>query len=172
MERIETPERLTNGHIARYRLAAGYIEGGDRVVDAACGIGYGAMYLQAAPHVRYVGVDKSLVGVDAPTWNGTGRSFDRVDLEEWEPDFAFDVAVSFETIEHLEDYSTMVHWMCKAGRWIICSVPVVPTVGINPWHRHDFEVGELPELFDGWELFQSFLQPQEKSEVYILRREI
>jgi hypothetical protein len=45
IERV-SPEmfgRQTAGHEARYALAAGFLRPGDVVVDAACGIGYGAL---------------------------------------------------------------------------------------------------------------------------------
>jgi predicted RNA methylase len=67
VERI-TPEmfgRPTAGHEARYALAAGFVRPGDVVVDAACGIGYGALLLDAHGDVTYYGVDRdtSIVAV-------------------------------------------------------------------------------------------------------------
>lgn len=167
-ERIMTPEAVTPGHRARYLLAAGALDPGDVVIDAACGIGYGAEILDKHQDLdRYVGVDKD-VSYCKP--GRLGAHFHEADLREWRPDFQFDVVVSFETIEHISDYGLMIDWMTCARKWIIASVPVVPTVGINPWHVHNFESGELPKLFKGWEVFQVFGQPQELSEVYMLRR--
>lgn len=170
-ERIMERELLTNGHLARYHLATGFLEPRDVVIDAACGIGYGADLLQNVQDVHYVGIDKDLSGLSSIAWNGLDRIFLKEDLETWEPGAPFDVAVSFETIEHLNDWHTLVNWMCLAKKWIVASVPVVPTVGINPYHKHDFSPGELPDFFDGWELFQVFQQPSEVSEVYVMQRE-
>jgi len=169
-ERItaETPEGDRRGHEFRYRLAAGFCRSGDKILDAACGGGYGAALLAAGRPLQYNGVDRDLADVPQPTqW-----AFWNADLENWEPDFDFDLFIGFETIEHLEDCSAYVRAAKRARRWIILSCPVVPTVGQNPYHRRDFEPGELPGLFvdDDWELYQSLSQPSELSEIYVLRR--
>jgi ubiquinone/menaquinone biosynthesis C-methylase UbiE len=52
--------RATAGHEARYALAAGLLRPGDVVVDAACGIGYGALILDAHDDVTYYGVDRDI----------------------------------------------------------------------------------------------------------------
>src|SRR5437667_10028853 len=87
-------------HIYRYRFATRFVRG-RRVLDIACGEGYGAAALARAGAARVIGIDLSeeaceharqKYGVDA-------RSGDahRIPL----PDRSVDVIVSFETIEHL-----------------------------------------------------------------------
>src|SRR5215216_6131339 len=93
VERV-TPEmfgRPTAGHEARYALAAGFLRPGDVVVDAACGIGYGALVLDAHSDVTYYGVDRdtSIVAVE----EHPRRRFIQADLQAWQPPFEFDVAV-------------------------------------------------------------------------------
>jgi cyclopropane fatty-acyl-phospholipid synthase-like methyltransferase len=106
IERITTDMfgPLTRGHEARYCLAAGFLRPGDVVVDAACGIAYGASVMCAHGDVTYIGVDKDLseVVIVEPS---VVRLIE-ADLTTWRPEFDFDVAVGFETIEHLSDYST------------------------------------------------------------------
>lgn len=172
-ERIteETPEGDRRGHEFRYRLAAGFCRRGDRVLDAACGAGYGAALLGIPPTVRYIGVDRDLCDIPPapPQWR---RRFIEADLETWEPDFTFDIFIGFETIEHLEDCTAYVRAAKLALRWIVVSCPIVPTVGVNPYHRRDFEPGELASLFvdDEWELYQAVAQPSELAEICVLRR--
>jgi SAM-dependent methyltransferase len=182
-ERItaETPEVDRRGHEFRYRLAAGFCESGDTVLDAACGVGYGAALLLAGREILYLGVDRDLDDLRAvhhqggllkPTAAKPGYFCER-DLEIWDAEGCeHDVFVGFETIEHLDDCSAYIRAAKQARRWIILSCPVVPTVGINPFHRRDFEPGELPSLFvdDDWELFQAVAQPSELAEIYVLRR--
>ena len=47
-------------------------------------------------------------------------------------------------------------------------MPVVPTVGNNPWHHHDFEQGELEQrLLEGscgWRLYETVQQPARKED--------
>lgn len=161
-------ERLTRGdgldrrgHEFRYRLAAGFCTRSSRVLDAACGTGYGREFFDC----HYVGVDRSLEHLESRGW------FVEADLETWQPRFAFDVFVSFETIEHLEDHSNLIAIAHRARHWIIMSAPIVPTVGINPHHRHDLQRGDLERLLtsDDWELYQTLQQPMELAEIVIMR---
>jgi hypothetical protein len=163
--------RATAGHEARYALAAGFLRPGDVVVDAACGIGYGALVLDAHGDVTYHGVDRdtSVIAVD----EHPRRMFIQADLRTWQPPFEFDVAVGFETIEHLDDYRTYMEWIRRARRYIIVSVPIIPTKHDNVFHVHDFERDDVVRLVthdDEWRLFQYFDQPWEHSCVYVFSR--
>ena len=92
IERITTDMfgPLTRGHEARYCLAAGFLRPGDVVVDAACGIAYGASVMCAHGDVTYIGVDKDLseVVIVEPS---VVRLIE-ADLTTWRPEFDFDVA--------------------------------------------------------------------------------
>src|SRR4051794_13519578 len=136
--------RMTAGHEARYALAAGFLRPGDVVVDAACGIGYGALLLDAHDDVRYYGVDRdtSIVALE----QHTRRTFIKADLQVWQPSFDFDVAVGFETIEHLENYETYLEWARRAKRFVIVSVPIIPSKDANPFHVHDFERDDIIQI--------------------------
>ena len=99
-------------HWHRYAFARRFVAG-KRVLDAACGEGYGSALLgEAAASV--VGVD-----IDGPTIAHAGSRYGndgRVRFIEGSctelplPDASIDVVVSFETIEHLreEDQPRMV----------------------------------------------------------------
>jgi trans-aconitate methyltransferase len=175
VERV-TPEmfergRTTAGHEARYALAAGFVRPGDVVVDAACGIGYGALVLDAHSDVTYYGVDRdtSIVAVE----EHPRRTFIQADLQAWQPPFEFDVAVGFETIEHLENYQVYLEWVRRSRRYIIVSVPIVPSKHDNVFHVHDFERDDVIQLVtadDEWRLFQYFDQPWEHACVYVFAR--
>lgn len=148
------------GHEFRYRLAAGFLQPGDVVVDAACGVGYGKTSLAIHNDVVYFGVDKH-----------TGPQIIEADLEDWHPTFDFDVFVGFETIEHLKDYSGYIRAAKLARRWIIVSTPVVPTRSDNPFHHHDFAPGDLARLFSDaqWEHYQTVSQPTEVAEISVFK---
>jgi len=89
-------------HVARYRFAA-QLAKGKRVLDAACGEGYGAAMLRDAGAASVVGIDnvRSVVehararyGIEAVEGDVRELPFD---------DASFDLVVSFETIEHVPD---------------------------------------------------------------------
>ncbi len=167
------------GHEFRYRLAAGFVEDGDTVLDAACGTGYGAALLGLAD-MNYLGADSRVPPEgEFPYWPARDNFF-QVDLQIWTPgmDFfpeeGFDVFLGFETIEHLANYDNYVQLAQGAREWILVSAPVVPTVSQNPHHVHDFEPGQLREIFENeeWEHYQTVQQPSELSEIVVLRRRV
>jgi hypothetical protein len=122
-------------HEHRYEVASKFIEPSDIVLDSACGIGYGHKFLGD----NYIGIDKiSLCGNIV------------ANLNTYQPDFEFDVAVCFETLEHLENYKNWVEALKKAKKLIAYSSPIIPTAGINPAHVQDFTYDQLKNLFSDW----------------------
>ena len=97
----ETSDRLTFWeHVYRYAFASRFVAG-RRVLDIACGEGYGAAALQKAGAGHVIGVDVSeCVCLHARNKYGLDArpgSAERIPLDS----ASVDVVVSFETIEHL-----------------------------------------------------------------------
>lgn len=166
IERIDRTTENRAGHEFRYRVAAGYIRPTDTVLDAGCGTGYGAQIVQPC---RYVGVDIADVVEEE---NEPFGEWTVADLCTWSPGRFFDVAICFETLEHVQTPERLMDLCCKARRLVVCSVPIVPTVGANPFHLHDFTMWDMPRLFAerGWHLEQCVLQPSELSAIYVFSR--
>lgn len=167
-ERIPTESwRDQQGHIDRYRLAAQHIHNRDHVLDAACGIGYGATILhEAGLDIVYTGIDRP----DTPTLDLPPKAVVRhADLNTWTPDETYDVALCFETLEHVENpqhLANVLTWSTR--RLVIVSVPTIPTRHMNPWHLHDFEIDDVPRLFPTCRLVEVIPQPTEVSHIYLL----
>lgn len=97
-------------HWHRYAFALPFV-GGRRVLDCACGEGYGSRIL-AGRADRVTGLDLSAEAVE----HARRRYGERGNLKFVEgdctalpfPDDAFDVVVSFETLEHIEGQQTML----------------------------------------------------------------
>lgn len=156
------------GHDVRYRLAAGYAYGDD-VLDAACGLGYGATLL---PYGTYTGVDINLGRVQDEYRNVPRATWIEADLMNWMPLRDYDVACCFETLEHVTEPDKLVQTLCACtNEVILASVPIIPTAGANPEHLHDFTMFDLPRMFQwrGWELEQFLIQPSELSGVFVFR---
>lgn len=151
------------GHFYRYQLALDFLRDGDMVADIACGIGYGSAIL-TKPGVEYIGVDKV---EPAEQFKNNGMFITGVDLNQWFPDFEWDVSVSFETLEHVEDPARFAQVLKQAQRMIILSTPTRPTKHVNPYHLHDFTVDDVLALFDDWELVHIEDQPEELSHIFI-----
>lgn len=105
------PERADSAtfweHVYRYRFACRYV-GGKRVLDIACGEGYGSAAMRSAGASSVIGVDiapdavehaKQKYAIDARVGDAA-----RIPVA----DKSVDVVVSFETIEHVEDPSKFI----------------------------------------------------------------
>lgn len=152
------------GHVDRYKMAAGLLREGDVVLDVACGVGYGAEILNGSSLVQYVGVDRDDVVPDGFKRLGT---FEVHDLDVWTPDFQFDVAVCFETLEHLHDPWRFVEVLKSARRTIVISVPTVPTKHLNEYHLHDFTVEQIADAIADFGDLEVIPQPSELSHIFI-----
>jgi len=139
-------------HIGRYRFARRFVRG-KRVLDVACGEGYGAAGLAKAGAASVVGVDisaetcenaRSKYGLDARVGDAQ-----HIPL----PDQSVDVVVSFETIEHVDDPSAFVRECARvlvANGVLVVSTPNRPVYSAdgasNPFHRKEFSESEFTEL--------------------------
>lgn len=130
-------------HLERYRFAAGLLRGG-RVLDLACGVGYGSRLLaDARSDVQVLGVDLSetAVGYARERYAGDRVSFRCGDGVRFEDEQGFDTIVSLETVEHVPDPGALLQQLAgllRPGGRLIASVPTTPSVDLNPHHRHDF----------------------------------
>jgi SAM-dependent methyltransferase len=160
MDMLRETGRRSDAHVARYELARRFVRPGDRVLDAACGLGYGSRLLADAT------LAGSVLGVDVDDWairyatDHYGRSHGRLSfdvrdltaLDDIEP-ASFDVIVSFETIEHLagpEAFLEQCRRLLTPGGRFVCSVPNqwLDEHGVdpNPHHLHVFDRDRLEEL--------------------------
>jgi SAM-dependent methyltransferase len=90
-------------HLARYQLAAELADS-RRVLDAACGEGYGTALLAAGGALSATGIDSDEQTVRNARAKYPGAAFELGDVHRLPfVDGAFDLLVSFETIEHVRD---------------------------------------------------------------------
>jgi len=169
----ETFERIASdqvdeqaGHVYRYRLALDWIEPGQKVLDIACGVGYGAKIL-AEKNVDYLGVDK--IEPDSKYENYGGWMYG-VDLNVYKIDWSIDVALCFETLEHLENPQHLANELMDNSKIVIVSVPTRPTKHINKYHLHDFTVDDVIGMFNNVELVFLEDQPEELSHIFVFRK--
>lgn len=146
-------------HLARYQFALPYCHG--RVLDFACGSGYGTHLIAKNKH-REVEV---VVGVDIDPeaiQYARGRYYhpkssylvvNAVSKGLYYRLGSFDVVVSFETIEHVEDYELFmrnIHDLLVPGGRLILSTPFGKGIGKEtkePFHVHQMTRNEFERLF-------------------------
>ena len=152
LDRFSSPW-LRNQHLARYRWAAGFASGRN-VLDAACGTGYGSRILSegGARHVTSIDV----------SGEASGAAFVRADVTRLPArDRAFDLYVSFETLEHVEEDRALVEEARRVlapGGTFLCSTPnrdlLSPGLTLrdrprNPYHVREYSIGEFRALLQG-----------------------
>lgn len=140
-------------HVARYLLASTHCKG-RRVLDIACGEGYGSRMLKEWGASEVFGIDVSQEAIDHARHNFAreGVEFHCAPAENILPLLAgqgFDLIVSLETIEHLQDPERFLADLRKAlnpGGCIIISCPndwwyFPEEQDKNPYHvrKYNFE---------------------------------
>ena len=141
-------------HRHRYNILKDILAG-KKVLDAACGTGYGTYTLsQWANHVT--GIDISAEAIDFCRENYQNRNLSYLQMSVADMKFedqSFDVIISFETLEHIPyelqcDFLKEVTRVLKDNGVLIMSTPdrIMATIAkrgnINPYHIHEFTTEE------------------------------
>ena len=161
MERVESRDNtlaaLLAEHHHRYMFAAKYATG--RVVDCACGIGYGHVFFNGDQVETYLGLDpdESAIATARSQSVPANVSFDCRTIEQ--PQLGrgtVDTFVSLETLEHCVDPELGIRAVSDCLRedgMFIGSVPSVEyetlceqTYGANPFHLQRFAYADLSKL--------------------------
>jgi len=145
-------------HVHRYAFARRYAAG-KRVLDAACGEGYGsALIASVARQVTGVDIDGPTIAHAREVYGSLANlTFTQGSAAELPlADASVDVVVSFETIEHL-DASDQPRMLAEFSRVLtadgvlVLSAPNRPEYSesrgyVNPFHRHEHDRAELERL--------------------------
>ena len=187
LERL-VPDRLSPGdvtgsetlelHLERYRFAARQERPG-RLLDIACGVGYGTRLLRDENRqVRFaLGVDlcQESVAYARQRYGRDGVEYRVGDAMRFEDSEGFDTIVCLETVEHLPRPAGLIDHLVSLLRpsgVFIASVPTTPSSDANPHHRHDFTERSFRRLFAQQPLEESacLRQVQRFGIISILRR--
>lgn len=144
-ERI-VPDETSPGPLAihekRYRFALAYCAD-KRVLDGACGVGYGSALL-AERAARVVGIDLSEEAIAYARTRYARPNVEFIVDNLQSPsldDRSFDVVCSFETLEHLPDRDAFLHHVARVLRdegVFVLSTPRVNETTDSPDNPHHF----------------------------------
>ena len=158
-DRLFTGERFVPGiddaelameHYQRYYSALPLVRG-KKVLDAACGEGYGtALLAKAAAHVTGIDISPDAIARAKGSYSQEGRvrfiegSIAELPLE----DYSIDVVVSFETIEHVPEdiqhkFLDEIARVLKKDGFLIMSTPNKEVYSDRPGYRNEFHVKEF-----------------------------
>lgn len=126
-------------HMARYNFVL-KVALNKKVLDAACGTGYGTKLLSEAAS-QIIGVD-----VDDETIKYAKKLYPEIDfrvcdLNKTIPKGRFDLCISFETIEHLDNPEDFVRRISKNCSEFVFSIPLNNPSRFHKsvWTRHSVE---------------------------------
>lgn len=169
-DEMKPSNNLLLEHMARYQFALPYCTG--RVLDFACGVGYGTQLIAK----NKLNTIDSVIGIDIDPESihyAKGRYYhpksqylveDVLSLGLVNHLGTFDVIISFETIEHIEDYQLFmrnIHDLLKPGGTLILSTPFGQGIGKEtkePFHVHQMTPFEFKSLFYAFPQTEFYVQ--------------
>lgn len=164
-ERLETFvfAETTLEHLHRYAFAGNFVKN-KVVLDVACGEGYGSNLLaQNALEVVGVDIDDETIKKAAARYKKPNLKFIKGNATELPfGEKQFDIVVSFETIEHIEEHHQMLLEIKRVLRpegLLIISTPDKKTYSGETGYKNKFHVKELYK-----EEFHNLVQPYFKNQ--------
>ncbi len=149
----ETERGIVALHRKRYEFALPYCEGKD-VLDAGCGVGYGAALLAGrARRVVAIDRDEHSIAYARRRYTADNVEFRVGDLLALDvADQAIDVACAFEVIEHLPDrdaHLAEIRRVLRADGAYLVSTPraeQTTTTPANPFHEVELSRADFEQL--------------------------
>ena len=152
MPELQHGELVHAEHLARYLVAA-ELAPERRVLDAACGEGYGTALLAAAGARSAIGVDLDESTIVHARGRHPGPEFVQADVRQLPfEDRAFDLIVSFETIEHVRDPDAVLDELQRVladdGLLIVSTPNKHQYLVDNEFHEREFAHEEFVALLE------------------------
>lgn len=148
---------VTNGLIESYQFAGEQFGAGDRLLDIACGDGYGCRIL-AGQVERILGVDINapLIAANRTANAAANISYAVADcLALALPDAAVTGVTAMELIEHLpvdkvDKFVSEVRRVLTPGGSFVCSTPQnsYGDIPVVPWHIKEYSITELRAILE------------------------
>lgn len=165
-----TCDRVVADHIERYKFAARFVKA-KRVLDIACGSGYGSSLLAISGAREVIGVDISKVAISYANSYYPRRNIRFIvsDLLAFQTTKKFDVVVCFETLEHIKHDKQalrLLHSSLRPNGILLISTPNRPVYSPenrlvtdkphNKFHAREYAVYELITLLSsvGFKVFK------------------
>ena len=123
MERLSMDEKFSSLeasiHLARYNMALQFCSG-KKVLDVACGEGYGSFLISNANSAEVVGVDVDKKSIEKAKKNFKNSNLkymvsDAINLSQIQDNY-FDVVISYETFEHVKNVDLFLKEVSRVSK--------------------------------------------------------
>ena len=150
-------------HISRYTFATNFIRPGGRVLDCACGAGYGSNILSKNGN-EVTGIDFSSKAIEYANkyYSVSSSTYKVEDIADLTfPDNTFNAIVSLETLEHISNevckayLSNISRWLKPSGI-LVSSSPMLRYKEGKPYITNPYHINELPKA-ELIKLFETYL---------------
>lgn len=172
----QTPRGILSVHLSRYHFAAPFCRS-KRVLDLACGMGYGTHYLaECARSIIGVDISEEAIHFAKQKYSDSNLDFQVMDANHLSFEGgSFEVVCSFETIEHLKNVSDYLSQVArilnrKEGFYLVSSPYVKKTTHApqNPFHFHEWSPEDFRVLLSRY--FSSIrLFAQQRKQTFLHR---
>lgn len=164
-ERISGNDDIVKMHLARYNFALPFVRS-KTVLDIACGIGYGSNLMESIGQaIKVIGcdIDEDAILKAKETYKTYHIEFSVMDASKIKLESKqFDVITSFETIEHVPDWQSMIlelKRVLKDDGVLLISTPNKTYPYENPFHLKEFYPDEFQnELLKHFASVEMFYQ--------------
>lgn len=149
-DQIDNPDPNVKQHLTRYNFASRFTQDME-VLDIACGEGYGSKILVTDGKAKKVvgcDVNEEVISNARKRYNYTNLEFRIMDGQNiGYPSKSFDRITSFETIEHVNDFSAMMAELSRvmkdSGMLFISTPNKKYSLGNNEFHLKEFYAEEF-----------------------------
>ena len=164
-------------HVSRYNFCRKFLRG--KILDFACGVGYGSQILHDAGSYEIYACDISSKSIKYAIkhFGSPNTNFQIMDAGSIGfKDESFDCIISFETIEHLQNYQSALqefYRLLKKDGILIMSTPNKNRLNRpnNPFHYKEFTKDEfikfLEEYFSNVLLYSQILYLKSKKKRFL-----
>jgi len=149
-------EKYDDRPIHSYGYVKQYIDDGDRILDIACGSGYGTNLLSEIQGTECVGVDiltELIANAQSTFFEKSNLKFICSDYKDLTFNHTFDKIFSFHTMEHIEndeDFLSKMYSFLKNDGELFIEVPILRplpfeniTTPINPDHILEYSIEQF-----------------------------
>lgn len=167
---------MKEDHLNRYLFLKKFIKKNDKVIDIACGTGYGTKIIsELTKDIIGVDISEEAISYARSSYRSIEKNFIVGDASNYTHNHKFDIVASFETIEHIKNYKEVIKnynrllinegllFVSSPNRSIKSPNDKLSDKPRNKFHTQEFTISELSNFLkdSGFEILGVYGQRKE-----------